>query len=48
MSWEYSEDKLVEQTAINLFLRRLEWDTQVAYNKESFGEGNSQECSYNT
>jgi len=38
MTWDYSEDNLVEQTAIELFLNRLGWDTLVAYNKESFGE----------
>ena len=41
MPWEYSEDNLVEQTAIELFLNRLGWDTLVAYNKESFGEGST-------
>lgn len=41
MSWEYSEDNLIEQTAIDLFFNRLGWDTQLAYNKESFGEGST-------
>ncbi len=41
MSWEYSEDKLIEQTAINLFYERLGWNTAVAYNKETFGEESS-------
>lgn len=41
MSWEYSEDNLVEQTAIDLFHNRLGWHTSVAYNKETFGEGSS-------
>ena len=41
MSWEYSEDNLVEQTAIDLFHNRLGWDTSVAYNKETSGEGSS-------
>ncbi|MBL7694840.1 MAG: type I restriction endonuclease subunit R [Ferruginibacter sp.] len=41
MAWEYSEDNLVEQTAIDLFLNRLGWDTLLAYNKESFGEGST-------
>jgi len=38
MTWEYSEDNLIEQTAIDLFFNRLGWDTLFAYNKESFGE----------
>jgi type I restriction enzyme R subunit len=37
MTWEYSEDNLIEQTAIDLFFNQLDWDTQIAYNKESFG-----------
>ena len=41
MSYEYSEDNLIEQTAINLFFNQLGWDTLLAYNKESFGEGSS-------
>ena len=41
MSWEYSEDNLIEQTAIDLFFNRLGWDTLLAYNKESFGEGST-------
>src|SRR5687768_1614184 len=41
MSWEYSEDNLVEQTAIELFHNRLGWDTAIAYNKETFGEDNT-------
>ena len=41
MSFEYSEDNLIEQTAIDLFLNSLGWDTLLAYNKESFGEGSS-------
>lgn len=36
MSYEYSEDNLIEQTAINLFSNQLGWDTLLAYNKESF------------
>ncbi len=38
MTREYSEDNLIEQTAINLFYERLGWNTAVAYNKETFGE----------
>jgi type I restriction enzyme R subunit len=41
MTWEYSEDNLIEQTAIDLFFHRLGWDTLLAYNKESFGEGST-------
>jgi type I restriction enzyme, R subunit len=41
MTWEYSEDNLIEQTAMDLFYRELGWDTQLAFNKESFGEGSS-------
>jgi len=41
MTWEYSEDNLVEQTAIDLFYNQLGWDTILAYNKESFGEGSA-------
>jgi len=38
MSYEYSEDNLIEQTAIELFHNRLGWDTALAYNKETFGD----------
>ncbi len=38
MSYEYSEDHLIEQTAMELFHHRLGWDIAVAYNKETFGE----------
>ncbi|RRQ46864.1 type I restriction endonuclease subunit R [Chryseobacterium sp. SC28] len=41
MTWEYSEDHLIEQTAIDLFFNQLGWDTLLAYNKESFGEGST-------
>ena len=41
MSWEYSEDNLIEQTAIDLFFNRLGWDTALAYNKETYGEGST-------
>lgn len=41
MTWEYSEDNLIEQTAIDLFFNQLGWDTLLAYNKESFGEGST-------
>ncbi len=41
MTYEYSEDRLIEQTAIDLFLNKLGWDTVIAFNKESFGEGSS-------
>ena len=41
MTYEYSEDNLIEQTAIDLFFNQLGWDTQLAYNKEGFGEGST-------
>ena len=41
MSYEYSEDNLIEQTAIELFHKHLGWDIAVAFNKETFGEGSS-------
>ncbi|MGB3077352.1 MAG: hypothetical protein WBB36_18640 [Chitinophagales bacterium] len=41
MTWEYSEDNLIEQTAIDLFFKSLGWDTLLAYNKENFGEGST-------
>ena len=41
MSYEYSEDNLIEQTAIDLFFNQLGWDTLLAYNKEGFGEGST-------
>lgn len=37
MSFEYSEDLLIEETAIELFHKRLGWNTAIAYNKETFG-----------
>ena len=39
--YEYSEDNLIEQTAIDLFFHQLGWDTLLAYNKEGFGEGST-------
>lgn len=41
MSYDYSEDNLIEQTVINIFYNDLGWDTAVAYNKETFGEGST-------
>lgn len=41
MTYEYSEDNLIEQTAIDLFFNELGWDTLLAYNKEGFGEGST-------
>ena len=38
MSYEYSEDNLIEQTAIDLFQNQLGWNTMLAYNSETFGE----------
>jgi type I restriction enzyme R subunit len=37
MTWKYSEDNLFEQTAIDLFLNQLGWDTLLAYNTKGFG-----------
>jgi type I restriction enzyme R subunit len=39
MTYEYSEDNLIEQTAIDLFHHQLGWDTSIAFNKETFVEG---------
>ncbi len=41
MSYEYSEDNLIEQTAIDLFFNQLGWDTLLAYYKEGFDEGST-------
>jgi type I restriction enzyme R subunit len=41
MPQEYSEDKLIEQTAMELFFDRLGWDTAIAYNVETFGDSSS-------
>ncbi|GHB36220.1 hypothetical protein [Mongoliitalea lutea] len=41
MTWEYSEDNLIKQTAIDYFFNQLGWDTLLAYNKEGFGEGST-------
>ena len=41
MTWDYSEDTLIEQTSIDLFHNQLGWDTAIAYNKETFGEGST-------
>ncbi len=38
MTWEYSEDRLIEQTAIDLFFNQLGWDTILAFNNENFGD----------
>jgi type I restriction enzyme, R subunit len=38
MTYEYSEDHLIERTAMNLFHDQLGWDTAIAFNKETFGE----------
>ncbi len=37
MSYEYSEDNLVEETAHDLFYNKLGWDIAIAYNNETFG-----------
>lgn len=38
MPYEYSEDKLIEQTAIGIFFDKLGWDVNNAYDNEIFGE----------
>jgi type I restriction enzyme R subunit len=40
-SYEYSEDNLIEQTALGLFQDQLGWETLLAYNAETFGEGST-------
>jgi type I restriction enzyme R subunit len=37
MSWEYSENILVQNSAGNLLQDELGWDVQFAYNKEVLG-----------
>ena len=41
MTWEYSEAYLIENTAIDLFHTQLGWDTALAFNKETFGDGST-------
>jgi type I restriction enzyme, R subunit len=41
MTWQFSEDNLIEQTAIDLFFNQLGWDKLLAYNKEENGEGST-------
>ena len=38
MSWEYSENILVQDSAGNLLQDELGWEVQFAYNKEALGE----------
>ncbi len=38
MSWEYSENKLVQDSAGNLLQNELQWDVKFAYNQEVLGE----------
>jgi type I restriction enzyme, R subunit len=40
-SREYSEDNLIESTAMGLFNKNLSWDTAIAFNNETFGEDGS-------
>lgn len=40
-SYEYSEDNLIEQTALGLFHDQLGWETLLAYNTETFGVGST-------
>ncbi|NOY50811.1 MAG: hypothetical protein GXO88_09660 [Chlorobi bacterium] len=37
MTYDYSEDKLIEQTAIKLF-KDLKWNTANVYHGETFGK----------
>lgn len=41
MAYEYSEDELVEKTAINIFYEQLGWDIAYAFDKETYGENGS-------
>ena len=38
MIGDYSEDRLIEQTAIDIFFNQLGWDTILAFNNENFGD----------
>ena len=38
MSWDYSENILVQESAGNLLQKELQWDVKFAYNKEVLGE----------
>ena len=38
MSWEYSENKLVQDSAGNLLQNELQWDVKYAFNQEILGE----------
>jgi len=37
MTYEYSEDRLVQQTVANYFHDKLEWESVFAYNEETLG-----------
>ncbi|MBK7056134.1 MAG: hypothetical protein IPH52_14000 [Leptospiraceae bacterium] len=39
MTSQYSEDNLIEQTAIDLFKVQLGWQVELAFNAETFGAG---------
>jgi len=41
MSYEYSEDLLIEQTSMDIFFNDLGWDVNNAFDKETFGEPGS-------
>jgi type I restriction enzyme, R subunit len=41
MTYQYSEDELIEQTAIELLHGKLGWDTAYAFNTETFGSDSS-------
>lgn len=38
MSWEYSENKLVQDSAGNMLQNELQWDVKYAFNQEILGE----------
>lgn len=38
MSWDYSENILVQESAGNLLQKELQWDVKFAYNQEVLGE----------
>lgn len=38
MNWEYSENKLVQDSAGNLLQNELQWDVKYAFNQEILGE----------
>ena len=41
MSYEFSEDNLIERTAIEIIYNDLKWDTVFAFNSETFRDNGS-------